>query len=207
MGLSLSKQDKLIISSCHTTVELHDKRHRQIASIVQSIQRLDRVHVTVKSVHSERKKEERRKCWDENDADPGPKDSTQERGVEWDNQSSTMNDEEAEDKQQHWTADTRKVAKAERKAAKNQTRFNVITQDDMENVQRSLHPELGEAAEGEKQSSEWAGPYRQQDHRRQHCFQYSYVQLGLSSPVNPPEKDHQSQQLQEACHHKFRRAE
>ena len=147
----------LMISSCHTTVELHDKRHRQIASIVQSIQRLDRVHITVRPVHSKKKKEEKRKCWEENDADPEPKDSIQEPGVEWDDQSSTMNEEEAEDKLQHCTAETRKAAKAERKAAKNQTRFNVITQDDMENVQRSLHPEIGEFAEPEKQAQNGQG--------------------------------------------------
>ena len=146
-----------MISSCHTTVELHDKRHRQIASIVQSIKRLDRVYVTVKPVQSKKRTEERRKCWKENDADPEQKDSIQELGVEWDDQSSTMNEEEAEDKQQHWAAETRKAAKAERKAAKNQTRFNVITQDEMENVQRSLHPELGEAAEQEKQAQNAQG--------------------------------------------------
>lgn len=151
MGFSLGKQEMLMISSCHTTVELHDKRHRQIASIVQNIQRLDRVPLTVKPVHTKTKKEERRKCWDENDADPEPKDSIQELGVEWDDQSSTLNEEESEDKQQYWPAESRKAAKAERKTAKNQARFRVITQDDLENVQRSLHPELGAGAEPEKQ--------------------------------------------------------
>ena len=139
-----------MISSCHTTIELHDKRHRQIASIVQSIQRLDRVHVSVKALHSRKKGDKRRKRWDESDADPELKDSIQDRGVEWDDQSSTMNEEEAEDKQQYWTAETRKAAKAERKTVKNQARFNVITQDDMGNVQRSLHPELEKTAEQEK---------------------------------------------------------
>lgn len=141
----------LMISSCHTTVELHDKRHRQIASIVQSIQRLDRVHLSVIPLHSKKKKDKRRKYWDESDADAEPKDSIQERGVEWDDQSSTMNEEEAEDKQQYWTAETRKAAKAGRKAAKNQARSNVITQAEMEDVQRSLHPELGKSAEEGKQ--------------------------------------------------------
>ena len=147
----------LMVSSCHTTIELHDKRHRQIASIVQSIQRLDRVHVSVKPLHSKKKRDKRRKCWDESDADPELKDSIQERGVEWDDQSSTMNEEEAEDKQQYWTAETRKAAKAERKTVKNQARFNVITQDDMGNVQRSLHPELEKTAEQEKRSQNGQG--------------------------------------------------
>ena len=147
----------LIISSCHTTVELHDKRHRQIASIVQSIQILDRLHVSVIPLHSKKKRDKRRKCWEESDADAELNDTIQERGVEWDDQSSTLNEEEPEDKQQHWTAETRKAAKAERKAAKNQTRFNVITQADMENVQRSLHPELEKSAEEEKQAQNGQG--------------------------------------------------
>ena len=146
-----------MISSCHTTVELHDKRHRQIASIVQSIKRLDRVHISVKPLRSKKKRNKRRKCWDESDADAEQKDSIQERRVEWDDQFSTMDEEEAEDKQQHWTAETRKAAKAERKAAKNQARFNVITQDDMENVQRSLHPEFRETAKKEKQGQNGQG--------------------------------------------------
>ncbi|KAK0512006.1 hypothetical protein JMJ35_005134 [Cladonia borealis] len=143
--------------ACHTTVELHDKRHRQIASIVQSIQSLDRVHVSVIPLHSKKKRDKRRKRWDESDADAELKDSTQEGGVEWDDQSSTLNEEEADDKQQYWTAETRKAAKAERKAAKNQARFNVITQADMENVQRSLHPELEKSAEEEKQTQNGQG--------------------------------------------------
>ena len=40
--------------------------------------------------------------------------------------------------------DARKAAKAERKAAKNQVLFDVITQEELATVQRSLHPELEE---------------------------------------------------------------
>ena len=155
MGFSLSRPFLLIISSCHTTVELHDKRHRQIASLIQSIQRLDRDPVSVKPPHR-KKRDKRRNGWDENDADAGPKDSIQEE-VEWDDQSSTLNEEEAEEKQQQWTTETRRAAKAERKAAKNQTRFKVITQDDMENVQRSLHPELEKSAEQGKHAQDGQG--------------------------------------------------
>ncbi len=146
-----------MVSRCHTTIELHDKRHRQIASIVQNIKRLDRVHISVKTLRSKKKRNKGRKRWDESDADAELKDSIQERGVEWDDQSSTMDEEEAEDKQQHWTAETRKAAKAQRKAAKNQARFNVITQDDMENVQRSLHPELKNTTKQEKPDQKGQG--------------------------------------------------
>ena len=64
---------------------------------------------------------------------------------EW-NDSSTLNDEEV-DGQSSWTSgfDTpegRKTARAEKKLAKNQTRFNFITPSDLQHIQGVLHPNV-----------------------------------------------------------------
>ena len=68
--------------------------------------------------------------------------------VEWDSNSSTLNNEDdgAKEGKQGWSgvmesADARKAAKAERKAANHQVLFDVITQEDLMRVERALHPE------------------------------------------------------------------
>ena len=68
--------------------------------------------------------------------------------VEWDSNSSTLNNEDdgAKERKQCWSggmesADARKAAKAERKAANHQVLFEVITQEDLTRVERALHPE------------------------------------------------------------------
>lgn len=64
-----------------------------------------------------------------------------EREVNWDNNSSTLNEEDAEERKQNWNDPlVGKAAKAERKIAKNQIRFDVITKEDLENIQIALHP-------------------------------------------------------------------
>ena len=59
--------------------------------------------------------------------------------MEWDNQSSTLNDEEPAQTKQQWNAEDIRVAKNERKMAKNQVRFDIITKRDLEVVQDALH--------------------------------------------------------------------
>ena len=85
----------------------------------------------------------------------------QEREIEWDNNSSTLNDDDDDDpkeRKQCWSrgmenADIRKAAKAERKAAKNQVLFQIITQQDLATVEKALHPEsdqqAGEVSKGQ----------------------------------------------------------
>lgn len=76
------------------------------------------------------------------------------REIEWDNNSSTLNNDDDdlnERKQQCWSggmenADARKAAKAERKAAKNQVLFEIITQQDLARVEEALHPESDQQA-------------------------------------------------------------
>lgn len=65
----------------------------------------------------------------------------EEREVSWDNNSSTLNEEDAEERKQVWNdAIVGRASKAERKIAKNQVRFDVITKEDLDNIQKALHP-------------------------------------------------------------------
>lgn len=64
--------------------------------------------------------------------------------MEWDNNSSSLNND-ADEGEQRWAgamenADVRRAAKAERKVAKNQVRFDVITKEDLQVIQEALHP-------------------------------------------------------------------
>ena len=75
----------------------------------------------------------------------------QEQEVRWDSGSSTLNneDDEAEERQQCLSgflesANARKAAKAERKAAKNQVLFEVITKEELAMIEGALHPESNE---------------------------------------------------------------
>ena len=76
-----------------------------------------------------------------------------EREVEWDSNASTLNNDEddAQERKQCWSGsmespDARKAAKAERKAAKNQVLFDVITQEELAMVEKALHPQSGKQA-------------------------------------------------------------
>lgn len=67
---------------------------------------------------------------------------------DWDNgSSSTLIPENVQERKQLWNGENRKAARDARKAAKNQTRFSVITTEEMDSVQEALHPEAREAAE------------------------------------------------------------
>ena len=76
-----------------------------------------------------------------------------EQEVGWDSNSSTLNndDDDAKERRQCCAgimenADARKAAKAERKAAKNQVLFDVITQEELAMVGKALHPESEQQA-------------------------------------------------------------
>ena len=128
--------------SCHKTIELHEKRHREIAAIIQSIQSLDGVNnfasllaftaasagkilgelamnLTIQTCSETRRRSERSSSGDAINLDPDSKKGNQEREAEWDDQSSTLNNNKTEEKKQQWNADARKAVKAERKTAKN----------------------------------------------------------------------------------------
>lgn len=78
--------------------------------------------------------------------DPGPE-------VEWDSNASTLNndDDEAEEREQCLSGImespySRKAAKAERKAAKHQVLFDVITQEELTMIEKALHPQAEKQA-------------------------------------------------------------
>jgi len=83
------------------------------------------------------------------DAGTGAEEADEEQHApDWDNASSTLNDEDAHDRQEVWDdADTRKAAKAGRKAAKNQVRFGVVSKQELDGIQDALHPEVRGASE------------------------------------------------------------
>ncbi|CAF9909482.1 MAG: hypothetical protein ALECFALPRED_005722 [Alectoria fallacina] len=136
--------------ACKNTIKAHDKRHHEIAEIAQIIHRLEGSSGTDSLLHNNKRKAKKR---GESNPDPSNNDSVhvggefdQDREVETDNNSSTLNNDDDNERKQCWSgamenADARKAAKAERKSAKNQVLFNVISQEDLAIVQRALHPE------------------------------------------------------------------
>ncbi len=122
-------------------MELHDKRHREIATLIQHIHRLD--GCTSKVFNRKGKGRDKNKLKLDLDAlelDVEEADE-EEREINWDNNSSTLNEEDAEERKQAWNdAVVGRAAKAERKIAKNQVRFNVITKEDLDSIQNALHP-------------------------------------------------------------------
>jgi len=109
--------------------------------LVQNIKRLD--GCTSKSCSKKGKsknKTEPRLNLDTLELDPQEVEEDQ-REVNWDDSSSTLNVEDTEERRQLWNdADTRKAAKVERKVAKRQVRFDVVTKEDLDKIQNALHP-------------------------------------------------------------------
>ncbi|KAL6719158.1 hypothetical protein ACLMJK_003395 [Lecanora helva] len=130
------------------TIELHDKRHREIVSIVQAIKRLERNASTLISRRKRSRKGNRVPSEQPYfDRKPTAIDREQ-QGAEWDNRSSTLNHEDDGDEDQpRDDAGVRKATKAQRKAERNQVRFDVITNDDLARVQAALHPEISLTSE------------------------------------------------------------
>jgi hypothetical protein len=126
--------------SCHKTIEVHDKRHREVAALIQSIQSLDRLDTNAHLLKDRDRKNRR----------PDPDEGSQERETDWNDESVTLNEDEMEERIVHCHSDARKAAKAERRTAKNQSRVKVITQEDLDNVQDCLHPEASK-----KQADHW----------------------------------------------------
>ena len=131
--------------SCRKSTELHDKRHREIAELVQRI--LDGDEAAGVSSPLSTKKRKTRKChaFDLYES-PEDIDGDLETEYSWAD-SSTLNDDEPE----HGRIDlldgkenvsSKKTQKAERKVAKNQNRFRVITTADMKRIYEAIHPAL-----------------------------------------------------------------
>ena len=138
------------------TARAHRKRHNEIAKVIQAIHHLDGTSSIDSPVWSNKRKSKKKDNLDPDpsdngivspaQADPGPE-------VEWDSNASTLNndDDEAEERKQCLSGVmespySRKAAKAERKAAKHQVLFEVITQEELTMIEEALHPQAEKEA-------------------------------------------------------------
>lgn len=134
----------LIGLRCRKSLELHDKRHREIAIFVRRILRLDD-DVTVPSPLSTKKRKIRKS--DSTELSGMAIDSIEEEliegGEEWAD-SSTIYEDDVDIKRLRTSnakenRSIRKAQKAEKKIAKNQMRVQIITSEDVEQINQALH--------------------------------------------------------------------
>ena len=127
---------------------MHDKRHREIASVLIAIRRFDESPVPLfNKKRKGKKKNDFRMDLTDLEAELNEIQEDQ-QDTAWDNQSSTLNDEDVQERVDAMDdPSVRKTAKAERKSIKNQVRFDVITKMDLDKIQDALHPELRLALE------------------------------------------------------------
>ncbi|KAK4693244.1 hypothetical protein P7C71_g4112, partial [Lecanoromycetidae sp. Uapishka_2] len=195
--------------ACHKCIELHDKRHREIATIVQAIQRLDRETNTGASpLHNKTRRDKRK--YNRPLVEPGEstKEVESDPELDWDEESSsTLVPEETQERKQLWNGDNRKAARDARKAAKNQIRFNVITKEEMDNIQDALHPEIRDAAERADQVPNGQGladnaTIDQNITFNSHTFKYGSLRQGIhekklaraNNPRTPDSKTREEEQ-------------
>lgn len=138
--------DILVHGSCRKSTEIHDKRHREIAELLQRI--LDGDEPTsISSPLSARKRKTRQS--DVLDMFKTPADFNNDFHTEEDlwADSSTLNDDDLEvtrsnSVRKKENGGSKKAQKAERRIARNQSRFKVLTIDDVKRVDEALHPLL-----------------------------------------------------------------
>lgn len=142
----LVRTDILVLGSCRKSSEIHDKRHREIAELLQRI--LDGDDAAVISSPLSKKKRKTRQS-DALDMFKTPADFSNDCHTEEDlwADSSTLYDDDLElnrstsvDKKEN--CGSKKTQKAERRIARNQCRFKVMTIDDVKRVNEALHPLL-----------------------------------------------------------------
>ena len=134
----------LIPGSCRKSNEIHDKRHREIAELLQRVLEGDEAAVVSSPLSTKKRKTRKSDVFEYYKSST---DFTNELDTEQDNwaDSSTLNDDDMElirtdlvDKKEN--AGSKKAQKAERKIARNQNRFKVLTFDDVKKVSEALHP-------------------------------------------------------------------
>ncbi len=133
---------KANLSSCNTSREVHDKRHREIATLVQAIQKLDSDHDSISSLSDNRQTK----------ASPGSKfrhiradSNTTDETVadDWEECQDLFNEDDTSPPPLPSTKEnihSKKAQRAERKLAKNQAKFSGITNEDVNRVDKALHP-------------------------------------------------------------------
>ncbi|MCJ1252357.1 hypothetical protein MMC24_000162 [Lignoscripta atroalba] len=129
---------------CRKSLELHDKRHREIAGVVQRIHQLEETtDLSSASPLSCRKRKTRKS--DELDMFKYDADMADEDGEEGTEVSTTYEDETDVKGLQSYSVQgqkstTKKDKKAEKRAVKNRARVKVITTEDITRINEALHP-------------------------------------------------------------------
>lgn len=130
------------LSSCNTSREVHDKRHRKIATLIQAIQKLDSDHHSTLSPSDNRQTK----------ASPGSKarhiradSNTTDETIadDWEEIQDLLSEDDTSPPPLPSTKDniqSKKAQRAERKLAKNQAKFSGITNEDVSRVDKALHP-------------------------------------------------------------------
>ena len=140
----IGDRNMLILYSCRKSDELHDKRHREIARLLQNLNRLD--HITVQADSSQsltRKKRTRKSELFDLSSIRENFEYIDNKGDEWAD-SSTVCDEDLDigkmpliDTKE--SSEITKTQRSHKKFIKNQKRFQVVTVHDMNRINGALH--------------------------------------------------------------------
>ena len=135
----------LNVSRCNTSREVHDKRHREIAALVQAIQKIDSVHKSMLGPIANRQTRLPHGYDPKRFQDHVGMTEEFEFEDDWVESSNQLNDDDTTSA--GLTSDTakekvgsKKAQRAERKIAKNQARFDIITTENVKRVDAALHP-------------------------------------------------------------------
>lgn len=134
----------LTVNSCRKSVELHDKRHREIAALILKVQKIDEAEQAILSPANNRKRKTKKSDALAEFRSSSALDNIIEEG-EWAD-SSTLNDDELEVETpgsvySKENCPPKKSSKAERKRAKHSKLVQIVTPELMNMVDIVLHPE------------------------------------------------------------------
>lgn len=126
-------------------MELHDKRHREIAAIVQKILGLEGTIIIASLLSTKKRKSRKRETSGLRSTATNIVDAKMIEGVEESADSSTICKEESDVKKLRTpntkeNRNTKKAQKGEKKIVNNQRRVQIISSEDVEQISRALHP-------------------------------------------------------------------
>lgn len=133
---------KADLPRCNTSREVHDKRHREIATLIQAIQKIDSDHHSTLSPSDNRQMRASPGCKPRHiRADSNTTDETVADG--WEESQDQLNEDDTSPPPLPSTKEnihSKKAQRAGRKLAKNQAKFSGITNEDVNRVDKALHP-------------------------------------------------------------------
>ncbi|MCJ1231270.1 hypothetical protein MMC12_007947 [Toensbergia leucococca] len=141
--------------ACRKSIELHDKRHRAIATVIQKILLMDEVIVDSSPLSSKKRKTRKSDRINMFKVGSEDMDANEEEGDEWADVSTVYSFDDDPGSGRLHNPDTKenraakKTNKAEGKMAKNKKCLQIITAEDLNNINAALHPlrtPLGEKA-------------------------------------------------------------